>query len=196
MFDESAWSPARQFEDQFERTSTGYLYRRNRRGPAIAVSTGERDRFVAKFRRRTALLWWGVLAAGLAGVVLSVVIASTIAEVSNFGMIVFLVLGPLGLAYFAASLWAFDAPARALRDRAVEAPALTNGEHGRRILARLTYRQLAGVAALGVVFAVFVSMRYDPREGWNALWLLSPAFCLSAACVQAIRKWRLERRGG
>ena len=193
MFNQGTWSPERQFADQFERTSSGYVYRRNRRGPAIAVSTGERDEFVTKFRRDSSVLRWVFFAGCLVGLVVIIVIASRFENPPGIGWLTFFAVAVPGFIYLWIGLWISDAPARALRGRECEAPALSNGEYGRQILARMTYRQLAGLAFAAVIFAVFVSMDNDPREGWNALWLLAPGFGLSVACIQSIRKWRLER---
>lgn len=116
MIEAFGWTMATQFEPHRQ----GFLYRRDRTGPAILVTPAERTAFVRTFG-------WKFLA-HVAGFMLAVVAASMLTahffprgdETGGFFLMGGLLAG-IGVALYLSIKWAMHAPARALAGRPIVA---------------------------------------------------------------------------
>jgi hypothetical protein len=189
MFETRQFKRMRQlFDDQFERSGTGYLYRKNMRSAAVQVSVEERDRFVAAFartqRRATLAL---VVATVIAILLLALLVPGDngrISDLATYGV----VSGLIGL--FALFWhWTWNAPVRALRGRTPVGLRRTRSETRRVILSRMTWGQLAiGYVAIGYGWWR-VAAGHDLLSGWWRLWIAVGVALIGLAAWQAYQKW-------
>lgn len=180
------------FAAQFEPLGDGSVYRKDQKGPALPISRAEQDAFIAGYKRD----------------LLTFMAVAVVCMFLFVGGVVYYFLQQdgeppeallyVGIAMIAAgttlmSLWAWRAPARALRSRTPVGQAISNEDVQRKHLAKLGYGQLA----LGVAFGLGMPFLASdaPLSGWNRLWLVFAAFVVITCVVQAFRKWRLGQSG-
>ena len=179
------------FEDQFQPSGDGFLYRKSGKGAPIAVSAEERARYVAAFAAFSRYGFWSMIGAIFALVSGETYLSQTGRPLSEFESTaaIFLVMG----LFVAAHLWAWNKPVRELRGRGTAGPTPTREESLRQDFSRISYQQLA----LGFLFVLFLLYRYGLRENWDlrrgGIWLALAAFLTVLILVQAFRKWRFER---
>jgi hypothetical protein len=102
----------------------------------------------------------------------------------------------VSIPYFLYFRWIWGAPARDLRGRAPVAAERSSEEMRQVRLARLTWGQL-GLAALGaLVLAIPTVRREELYPGWNHFAFRAAAVLFLLIAVQALRKWRFDRRNG
>jgi len=182
-----ARGPSDSFAAQFARDGDGFLYRRNQKGPAIAVSVEERDAFVAAFSRWMDIQMLVVLIGGILAVVLAYVIfpaADYPMEGITLGVALVMTAVLIGLKR------AWDAPSRALAERPHAAPALSAAEARRRALARTSWAQIALPGILSIYFFARYALRGEER--WALAWLVIGLAGLAATAVRAYWKLRLR----
>jgi Flp pilus assembly protein TadD len=188
-----AWGRVRQsFLDQFEAVGTDFLYRRSQKGEAYRVSSADRDRFAEQFDRHLGRAKW-IIGIGLALVMGVVVSLSMLQHIDPSQVAVFAGVGLVMIPYLAYFRWAWAEPARELADRVPVAGERSPEEVQRLKFQRLTYRQLAGAAFVGIVAPFAASSRQDIFSGWNRLWLVFGGALVLLAAVQAFRKWQFEQ---
>lgn len=180
------------FDDQFERSASGYFYRRNGTGPVIEVSVRERDQFVDTFVRRSRAAYWAMLAGVVFALLGGVYLTLRFENLPSFAVVVG-TLAPVVVAYLLANRWMFGEPERALRQRVASQPALTKAQREDWLFKRISYGNLAGVAFAAIAYGTAMALKYDPREGWNALWLVVPVGALVGIGIQTGRKWLHDR---
>jgi hypothetical protein len=179
------------FTLQFEKTGSGWEFRRYGRGAAIPVSDAEHEAFVAAFIRRIRHLSWGLMGS-VAILALGMAIAAGIIP----GPAPYAAAGVLGaggfILFMIAWFQTFAAPSAALARRTPVAGALSKDEARERAFSRMSWGQLALVPFAAAVMTI-------PGRGMN-MWvgsgrwfLVAPAALLLLTAVQAFRKWRLER---
>jgi hypothetical protein len=176
------------FAAQFEPDGGGYIYRKDYAGEAIRVSAAERDAFVAAFHR------W--LVVQILALIVGVVAVIFLVARSHFGRgsdpVLWLIIGTSAVTGLSVVGWqvCWDAPARALADRAAVAPPLTRAEGRRKTLANTSWTMVA----FGAIWTVWIVVRgvtaVEPLEGWA--WL-EAAVSLLAASALAYSKWRLRQ---
>jgi hypothetical protein len=180
------------FEAQFEDSGHGkYLYRRSQKGEPLPVTVEERERFVRQYVRRIWLIMAGMMITLLAFV--GITIWRIIATHSDFpDMLIY--VGTAGIAAVAIALmyWIHGAPARELEGRTPVGRERSKEEMRAILFGRLSYWQLAGVAAMGFIFPFTLRSHPDVFHGWARLWLVFGASMVLMAAVQAFRKWRFE----
>jgi hypothetical protein len=190
MSDATFERPSRRegFAAQFAGEGDGFLYRRNQKGPAIAVSAEERDAFVAAFSRWMDIQMLVVLVGGITAVVLAYVIFPLLAYpmvAITIGVSVILAAVLVGLKL------AWDAPARALATRPVAAPALSPAEARRLAIDQTTWSQMA----VWVVWASIWFLQYFTHR--ETRWLAPAALAagvglLGMTALRAYQKLRLR----
>ena len=180
------------FAAQFDADGDGFIYRYSNKGPAIRVTAAEREAFLKQFGRS---LWLMV------GLIIAAILAWFAAFAFYIGQdreppegLVYLGLVGIAAGSGAASYWAWRAPVRALRARTPVARAKTGEEYRREYLGKLGYGQLAFAGLFGVAVPFLVSRDFDVFSGWNRLWFVFGGGLVIVALVQAVRKWRIERR--
>jgi FtsH-binding integral membrane protein len=166
----------------------GFVYRRNQKGPAIAVSADERNAFVAAFSRWMDIQMLVVLVGGIVAVVLAYVIFPAV----DYPMVgITIGVGVVLAAVLLGLKLAWDAPAKALATRPVAAPALSPEEARRLVLAQTTWSQFL----LPVIWSVYFLLRYVARaqtERWALAWLASGLALLGVTGFRAYQKLRLR----
>ena len=179
----------RSFALQFEPNGIGYLYRRDRRGPALRLSVEEREDFVSGYARAVRVLSWSIVVGILA--VFGVLAAMGIEDGPVWHRIG--VTAVVAVGFMAAHTWIWYAPARVLSYRVPSAPAAPPEDRRALFFARLEYPKLA----LGLVAAPFMvwsaSRVTDILHGWGRLWILAAVALILLVLIQAFRKWRYER---
>jgi hypothetical protein len=192
--------PARLFAEQFEPDGSGYLYRRSRKGAAIRVTADERDRFVSAFNDSLLIGVW-ILCGGVGLLMVGLVSAAKAGPAGSFNSISS-IIGIFGatlivsIPYFLHYWWIWRAPARELRGRAPVAPERSSKEMRQLRLARLTWRQL-GLATLGALLLATPTVRREQLyPGWNHFAFRAAALLFLLIAVQALRKWRFDRKNG
>ncbi len=181
------------FVAQFEPDGQGFLYRRNRTGPAVRLNAEEHADFVSGFARSLRLAGWAVFGTtvfvGLTAGVWSAWAGTDVRPWAPLGV------GVLLLAFALIVLWLWNAPARQLAYRVPTAPGLSRDERRRQALARINY----GVLAMGLLAVPFMlwnaSRAWDILHGWGRLWIVAGVALFVLIAVQAFRKWRYERAG-
>lgn len=179
------------FEGRFEPEGDGYLFRHALTSPGYRVSAEERDRFVADFARtqkralRTAFILMLVL--GLAGV------AWIMAFGGKMDVPIAMTVFGLTLVNVVVVQRAWDAPRRALSDRAPVSEGLSKDQGKREGLRRLRWTNLAAVCGVAALVA-WNGYAGDPQlSGHGRAWLGMAGFLVVLVAVQAFRKWRVER---
>jgi hypothetical protein len=190
----------RLFAEQFKPDGNGYLYRRSCEGAAIRVTADERDRFVIAFKCGLLSAMW-ILYAGAGLLMIGLVLAARSDPGRSFNSIpsMIAIVGAcliVSIPYFLYFRWIWGAPARDLRGRAPVAAERSSEEMRQVRLARLTWGQL-GLAALGaLVLAIPTVRREELYPGWNHFAFRAAAVLFLLIAVQALRKWRFDRRNG
>jgi regulator of sirC expression with transglutaminase-like and TPR domain/MFS family permease len=188
-----SWDSLRKaFADQFEQDGTGFVYRRSQKGEAIRVSAEERRKFVDGFDRNVRRSKW-MIYLGLSLVLGGILALSLLENYEVSQVATFAAFGLAMIPYFAFNQWAWSAPARELAGRTPIAGELSSDEVRRLRFQRISYGQLAGVAAGGVAIPFIGGSHQDLFSGWNRLWLLLGSALVLLAAVQAFRKWRFEQ---
>jgi hypothetical protein len=188
-----AWDRARQaFSDQFEQDGSSFIYRRSQKGEAIRVSDEERSKFINEhdrnLRRAKWIIYVGLILATTCAIAFSLLTSSDLSEGAIAASVV-IVMVP----YIAYYRWAWGAPSRELEGRTPIAGERPSDEIRRLRLQRITYRQLATAAGVGLAVPFFESTRQDIFSGWNRIWLILGAAIILLAAVQAFRKWRFDQ---
>ena len=179
------------FSRQFEADGDGFLYRRSQRGAPIRVTSEERERFVAGYRRSFRRMTWSIAAAMIVGIA-----AVTAPAIINDREVNHIWLYP---AVVAAMLWVFpvnqhiwNAPARALTGRQAEGRERDASEVRRIRLAQLSWGQLFTAMAVIPFALLHLSGEFDIWHGWGTLWPIGASLTLLLILIQAIRKWQLQ----
>jgi hypothetical protein len=179
------------FAEQFEPDGADYLYRRSQKGAPIRVSASEREAFLSDFQRNYGRAFWGFLIAIILGIFGLVALlpdagGPVLEMLTGFLILPLIVL--LGVH------WIWSAPARALRQRQPVGFERSRDEMRAIKLAKITYANLA-IGALAVPLLLLkVAEKFDVLHGWGRLWLLFAGALAVLIAVQAVRKWRFERR--
>jgi hypothetical protein len=193
----NSWQRLREnFAEQFEPIGENrYLYRRNQKGEPVPVSAEERTRFIDQYNRNIRYVMWGMMSALFAfiGLILWWTVASRsgspdVALYTGFGAITFVGIAMLYRVR--------GAPARELDGRASIGRERSRDEMRAIFFKKISYRQLAGAAAVGVFLVISRAAKEDVFSGWHRLWLGFGAGLLLLAGVQAFRKWRFESENG
>src|SRR5689334_8456091 len=179
------------FEAQFEVAGEArYLYRKNQKGEPIPVSAEERNRFVRQYASRIRLIMGGMVAGllGFMGFFLWWTISSRSAnQVPLYVGLIAITAVSIGLMY-----WVRGAPARALDGRMSVGRERTREEMQAIFFRKLSYGQLAGGAATGVIIVATRAAKENLFVGWHRAWLAVGAVLVLLSAVQAFRKWRFE----
>jgi hypothetical protein len=182
------------FERQFEPEGDNFLYRFHQKGAPIPVSSAERDRFIEEYARRlkhsTWIIYVGMTLLGGAAILW---IFAGGADVPD--MAIYVSMSALALIAVYYTIWAGKAPARELARRAPVGRERTSAEVRRAWLVEMSYAQLAGTLAIGVLGCLGASNRHGGFTGWGRLWPLAAAGLVALGCLQAYRKWRFEKNG-
>jgi hypothetical protein len=190
----------RLFAEQFEPDGNGYLYRRSCEGAAIRVTADERDRFVIAFKY-SLLSAMRILYAGVGLLMIGLVLVARSDPGRSFNSIpsMIAIVGAcliVSIPYFLHYWWIWRAPARELRGRAPVAPERSSKEMRQHRQARLTWRQL-GLATLGALLLATPTVRREQLyPGWNHFAFRAAALLFLLIAVQALRKWRFDRKNG
>lgn len=192
MFGDRGFQRSREgFAAQFEPCDGGrFLYRRNQKGPPIPVSAEERQRFTDAFGRSMGYALAGLAAAMTA--MIGLIVWWSAKTRSDPGIMLYAGMIALIAVFVAGTMRIYTAPARELEGRSPVGAERSREEMRARLLARLSYGQLALVAVAGVLAVVRAAAREDVLSGWHRLWLLFGAAMVLLAAVQAFRKWRFE----
>lgn len=183
------------FEDQFEPDGDGFFYRKNMKGAPIRVSEAERNEFVDAFSRRLRFGLWSVVSATM--ILIGLVVWQVPDGDSRTGMVfIYVGIGLILSIFLASYFWAWNAPSRALERRPAAGVARSREEMRQLMFSKMTYGQLAVGALAGPLVLLMVSGRTDVLHGWGRLWLLFAGLFSALAGIQALRKWRFERRIG
>ena len=187
------------FEDQFERSDDGYLYRLRGKGPGYRVTRAERDAFVSRFkwsmRGGAVMILVFMLAAVAVLVIKDVTTDSTFSAPAQTAVtIAFIALSliPWYFIYRYAILY----PSNALAGRMAASPSLTTEEVHRKFFHKLRYWQLALIPFVTVFWLLPGKGHHEwmnPMHGMARLWWLAFAAAAGLAGVQAYRKWAFER---
>lgn len=188
-----SWGRVRQsFIDQFEPVGTDFLYRRSQKGEAYRVSSADRDRFVEQFDRHLGRAKW-IIGIGLV-LMTGVAVSLSMLQLTDPSQIaIFAGIGLVMIPYLAYFRWAWAEPARELADKVPVSGERPPEEVQRLKFQRLTYRQLASAAFVGVVIPFAGGSRQDIFSGWNRLWLVFGGAIVLFAAAQAFRKWQFEQ---
>ena len=183
------------FEAQFEPAGEDkYLYRRNQKGPAIPVTTDERERFVRQYVRSIWFIMWGMMVVLLA--FWGLAIWWTLSARGDFPDVTMYVgTGVITVGAIVPMYWMRGAPARELEGRTPVAAERSTEQTREMMFHKMTYGQLAGAAAFGPLVPVMMAFGRHPIDvfhGWGRLWLVLGAALTLFAAVQAFRKWRFE----
>ena len=185
--------PAEQFGAQFERTETGYLYRKGLRVAPVEVTVAERDAFVDAYARRARLLRWALTAALIlmiaALVTIEVAFDIELPEWSTFVGTMVLIAGFL-------FVWsrAWNAPWTLVKSRAAVGPPPSRAELQRATYAQLSWGQLTFSSLIMFVGMLANLPSVDgpmTTARWGALLFFGLAFL--AGCSLAVSKFRLGR---
>ena len=181
----------RSFALQFEPDGVGFLYRRDRKGPALRLSAEERDDFVAGYARAVRILSWSIVVGIVA--VFGVLAAMGIEDRPNEHRLAVAAVVVIG--FMAAHTWVWYAPARVLSYRVPTAAPTPPEDRKVSFFARIEYPKLAlGLAA--APFMVWSASRVtDVLHGWGRLWVVAGVSLFVLIAVQAFRKWWYERTG-
>jgi len=191
MADATFERPSRRdgFAAQFVREGDGFLYRRNQKGPAIAVSAEERDAFVAAFSRWMDIQMLVVLVGGIVAVVLAFVVFPLfaypmVAITIGVGVVLGAVLIGLKLAW--------DAPAKALASRSVVAPALSRAEAHRVDIATSSWSEIVAQALVSSLLLIEFGS-HPNTEPWALSGLAVGVVGLGHAALRAYWKFRVGK---
>lgn len=179
------------FADQFEADGQDYLYRKSMRAAPIRVTASERDEFVSRFARDQRRLTWIFVTLIVLGIAALVALVPSFADEGNEWHIY--VVGVVAIAVFTAAwrtLW--NAPARALEQRATVGAERTRAEAGRAMLAKMSWSQLIAIMA-GSAFAWWsFAPEHEAWIGWRLLWLIGGLALIGALTWRAWQKWRIK----
>ncbi|AYJ85909.1 hypothetical protein D3Y57_07895 [Sphingomonas paeninsulae] len=181
------------FADQFEALDDGYfIYRYNRSGAPIKVSSSERTAFVDGFIKARRRASWGLVVGTIATVAL---VTAVFGRMDDAGMSrgTYIGAGISVLGFFLFWRWAWKAPVRALADRQCEGPALGKSEAKLAALKRMTWGQLVWSGLVTVIGGAWVSSKFDILSGWNRLWLIGIILFVGLLCWRIWQKWQAER---
>lgn len=180
------------FADQFEQDGTNFVYRRSQKGEALRVSAEERRKFIEEFDQNVRRAKW-IIYAGLTVVFGGIIGFSLLRGFELSQAAIFIGIGVVMIPYFVYYRWTWADPARELAGRTPIAGERSPDEVRRLRFQRMTYGQLAGAAAGGLVIPFVGSRHQDVFSGWNRLWLIFGGAIVLLAAVQAFRKWRFEQ---
>lgn len=169
---------------QFERVDGGYLFRRDRCGPAIRVSIAERDAFAAAGRR--ALLWHvaALLVCGAAGWLAVDRLINDGGEITT-AILLGIVEALIAMILYASLRWHADAPGRALAGRPIERPARDPD-----FAKRLDTVSIIGLM-LVLPFMICLSTLSDKVSVTVQIGLISASVMLGLFLL--VRRWRFNR---
>ena len=181
------------FAAQFTVEDGRLVFRKSRRGPAVALSETERDNLIRQFTRRMS---WLVYGGGLASVfvVLLGLAALIMADIDPPPIAITLAACLPSVLLVLAVFWAWNEPSRRLAGRAVTGQALSKDEARRRGLDRLKWAQL--LTALGGVAIIAVRIKWNRNllSGDNLFYVALAGALLVLVAVQAVRKLRREQQ--
>ena len=123
---------------------------------------------------------------------LAVLVPDANSTTSN--LVRYLCIGAIVAASLLIHYWTWNVPARALQRRPAMGQARAREEMRRIALSKLTYGQLGFGGGAMMLLLFKVSEKTDLLHGWGRLWLLFSAATAVVILVQAIRKWRFDRR--
>ncbi len=182
------------FAAQFEPDGNGFVYRKYAKDAPIPVNASERDKYIEDFNRSTKFRLWAV-----AGATILFILALSFYQVKTSagpsGLPIYCGLAVILGAYLISHYWAWNRPARELRDRGAIGEARSRVEMKQRSLARLTYGEIAAAAVTPLLLLLQVDLKRDLFSGWNLFWLVLVAAILCLVAVQAYRKWRFDSQG-
>ncbi len=169
MFGNQGFDRVRQmFAAQFEPDGNDFIYRKYSKGAPIRVSASERDRYIEVFSRGTKFRSWGI-AGGTIFLILALTFYAMETNTDISRLAIFGGLGAMMAAYMASHYRAWNLPARELRDRSTIGEARSRAEMKRRLLAKLTYGEIASVAGTSVILLIQIDSKRDLFSGWNLL---------------------------
>jgi hypothetical protein len=169
------------FAGQFERTATGYLYRRGGRGPALPLSVEEYERSTTGYGRWLIAIFIGFFAAMIGG---SMILAPLFPQAEMIGPIVMTVA--IGGILYLCIRRAMYAPARALAGRTPVAPARSGDDVARPVMAKLTYDRIFSTGGSLVVVALFEVHESPPAA------LVCAGSGVVVIIFGCLRKWRWD----
>jgi hypothetical protein len=181
------------FAAQFMPERDGYIYRRGQRGPAIRVTTAEREAFVATFDRAIGRFGWSIVLATIVVLgaleILPVVLPGPLRGYEE-SVATALLVASFMLAWW----WIRNAPARALERRAQLDQGVSGADFRRAALLAMPW-SLPVIAALFQIVlivrvAVFEPDPFGPQQ-WS--YYAVAAVGLTAMAVIAWFKWRARR---
>jgi hypothetical protein len=180
------------FAAQFELIEGGYVYRNRSKGPPIRVSTEEKAAFVKAFDR-----WliggFAMIVVGTLTILGWAVLESAASGAGPTDVEIWIALGVLCAAYLCITMWAWNAPARALEGRLPIGQALTAQEALRRDFAQMPWISFPLAAGAAIAFYFKVTGGRELLTGWNILWGLLVVTAVGFVGFQAYRKWRFSR---
>jgi len=179
------------FANQFEPDGDHFIYRRYMKGAPVRVSAAERDEFIRAFDRFIRFGQWGIFV-GTIALLLGVVAYSMQSDQDLSGGAAWLVLGIVLMAYMPVYYWAWNRPARQLRDRQPIGAPRSRAEMRARMFSKMTYSQLMQGAGMALVVPIIASRLGNLLVGWNRLWLVMAGLLLLLMAIQAFRKWRFD----
>lgn len=175
------------FRDQFTPTDGGYLYRRGSRGPALPVSTSDRDAFVDEFDRALRRLQWsGILSAAL---LFAAAAWFQHAGPAFLGRYAFLGAAVLFFIAWGSLTWAaWNRPHRLLDGRAPVAGRLSGREVRANGLRTLPWRVL--ILGMGLAIALAVRVAFEPWSPASRSYYALAAVLFALVAGMAVAKSR------
>jgi hypothetical protein len=181
------------FATQFESDGAlGYLYRHGGRGAGIPVSQPERKAFINiyglesrwlfnRFLVGTVILFFVFLVLRM-GFDLRADLPAYLVLMGGFGLLL--------AAYSFVHRRIYDAPCRALADRASVGPERSREEAKAMAVARQSWKEILVGLPIFVGGFALQALTHDVLHGWGRVWWLFLALGLGATGSAALRKWR------
>ncbi len=181
------------FADQFSDSGQDFIYRKYQKGVPVRVSKSERDRFVAAFNKRIRCATWSIVPATV-GLILLLFWLVPDSDSAAGQIAIWAGMAAVILPFMTIFYWSWAAPSHELERRLPEGPVLTKEEARVLALSKITYRQLALAALMGIGLIWTKSTKVDIFHGPGLIWLIFGAALVVVVGVQALRKCRFGQR--
>jgi hypothetical protein len=189
----------RAFAEQFEKETSGYLFRENQQGAAIPVSDVERDAFVKRYGIAATILSF-LFVAGFLGIVFAIgTYTDQMESPPSDETIIAGVIGitvVLAMVYIIAVLRIWRTPVRVLARRSAVRMERSSDAAAAAMISKIGWTQL-GFGAIAIAFAVLkFSRNYDLTQGMGLILTSLAGLAALVLAYQAYRKWKLGNRTG
>jgi hypothetical protein len=181
------------FSKRFEPDGADYLFRPRITAPGIPVSAAERDRFVTEYKRARRLALWGILGPTMIMAIGTSVALDLWGHERAGEIVVYVAIGFSTVLYVIVSQWLYNAPVRALRERAPTIPSRTKVEARRIHFRGMSWSRIVGIAVVAAAAWLRLVPKHDLFVGWNRLWLVGLAVYVLLFLRLAFAKWRSDK---